>query len=390
MRVNSIQFLRAVAALLVAYEHSMDVVNRYSTSWQQKFYQLDNFGCIGVDLFFVISGFIITYVANKYIGFDDGINFLQKRFNRINPVYYIATLLCLVVFLIQQNVNHVPSKLYINNLFGSLIDSLIILPTSGDNDGLSPVLIIGWTLSFEWLFYLIFFALIICKIKRKALFLTLSILVLIGIGQLVKPNDLRIQFLTNPIMLEFILGVFICHFYLHYSKIPTWLSSILLLTGLLGYFCLIRFGFGDVWFYLDTITGKLSLNKFLLWGIPSGFIVAGCVFLEKNGHLKNLFSNRLTVLLGNASYSIYLIHHTVLVLLFMLYQKVGFFFPPDLMIWLQLILVVLISLGFYKAIEKPFLKYVQKNALKTKSTSREPISSYTDTKEVEHIEPIVN
>lgn len=382
MRVNSIQFLRAVAALLVVYEHSMDVANRYGTSWQQKLYHLDNFGCIGVDLFFVISGFIITYVANKYSGFNDGTNFLQKRFNRINPIYYVAILFCLVVFIIQVNVYHIPSLLYINKIIGSLVDSLVILPTSSEISAFSHLLIVGWTLSFEWLFYLIFFALIICKVKRKALFLTLSILVLIGIGQLVKPNDLRIQFLTNPIMLEFILGAFICHIYLHYSKISTWLSSILLLTGLLSYLCLIRFGYGNVWFYLDTITGKMSLNKFLLWGIPSGLIVAGCVFLEKNGHLRKLFSNPLAVLLGNASYSIYLIHYTILNLFQLLYYKTKFFWDGDVMIWMQLIVATAASVWFYKLIEARLLKYLNSKKTESKNILRDASKPANESKEL--------
>ena len=100
MKLNSIQFLRAVAALLVVYEHSMDVLVNYGVSWQQNFYHLNGFGCIGVDLFFVISGFIITYVASKYRGFDEGMQFLEKRFWRINPIYYIATIFCLIVALI--------------------------------------------------------------------------------------------------------------------------------------------------------------------------------------------------------------------------------------------------------------------------------------------------
>lgn len=382
MRVNSIQFLRGVAALLVVYEHSMDVATRYGTSWQQKLYHLDNFGCIGVDLFFVISGFIITYVANKYSGFNDGTHFLQKRFNRINPVYYIATLLCLVVFLIQVNVYQAPSQLYTNNVIGSLVDSSIILPTSANVSSFSPLLIVGWTLSFEWLFYLIFFLLIISNVKRKLIFLLISILLLIGVGQILKPDDLRIQFLTNPILLEFVLGVIICHFYLHSSRIPTWLGSTLLLIGVISYLLLIRFGYGNVWFYLDTITGKQSLNKFFLWGIPSSCIVAGCVFLEKNGKLSRLFNNRLALLLGDASYSIYLIHYIILNGLSLIYFKTKFHWQGDIMIWLQLIIATVISVWFYKLVEVRLLNFLNRKKPGTMKVQQEPTKQPGDAKEL--------
>lgn len=368
MRVNSIQFLRAVAALLVVYEHSMDVANRYGVSWQQKFYHLDNFGCIGVDLFFVISGFIITYVAHKYSGPDDGFHFLKKRFNRINPIYYIATLVCLVVYLIQAKIYNVPSFLYTNRLIGSSVDALLIVPTSGYIKSFSPLLIVGWTLSFEWLFYLIFFGLIYFNAKRKLILLPLSILLLVGIGQIVKPDDLRIQFITNPIMLEFILGVIICHIHIRFSRIPAWIGGALLIVGLASYWLLIRFGYGNVWFYLDAITGKGSLNKFLLWGIPSGFIVAGCVFLEKNGHLAKLFSNRLALLLGDASYSIYLIHYIILNVLSIIYNTTNFFWQADVMIWIQLLIATAISLRFYKLVEARLLNRLNR---KKRTTTQE-------------------
>lgn len=365
MRVNSIQFLRAVAALLVVYEHSMDVQIKFGTSWQQNFYHLNNFGCIGVDLFFVISGFIITYVANKHKGLDDGINFLQKRFYRINPVYYIATVFWMGIYLLHLNIHHVPSMLYTNTVINSLVDSLVIVPTSADITSFSPLLIVGWTLSFESLFYLLFFILILCNVQWKTVCLSCLIILLIGIQQLTQPEDLRLQFLTNPIMLEFVLGVIICQLYISSGKSPTWLSSSLLAGGLISYLLLIRFGYGNIWFFQNVITGKSSLSKFLLWGIPSSCIVAGCVFLEKSGHLTTLFNNRWALMLGDASYSIYLIHYIVLNALVLIYANTHFFWQGDIMIWLQLIVAVVIAVVFYKLVEKPILNILHNKKKKT-------------------------
>jgi peptidoglycan/LPS O-acetylase OafA/YrhL len=363
MKLKSIQFLRAVAALLVVYEHSMDVQISYGVSKQQNFYHLDNFGCIGVDLFFVISGFIITYVANKYNGVSQGIHFLTKRFVRINPVYYIATGLCLGLYILQLQVYNISFAKDFNKSMSSLMDAILVVPPSGDINKFKPLLILGWTLSFEWLFYAFFFILILCNVKRKTLFLPGLLLILIILGQLLKPSDLRLQFLTNPIMLEFILGVIICQWYVYSEKIPVFIGTACLSIGIIGYMLLTRFGFGNVYYYLSTIDGTNSINRVLLWGIPSSCVVAGCIILEKNGRLYRLWNNQWALLGGNASYSIYLLHYTVFGLLMLLYTKTGFFLPSDVMIWFQMIVVTAISIGFYKLVEKPLLRYMHNSSL---------------------------
>jgi peptidoglycan/LPS O-acetylase OafA/YrhL len=358
MKLNSIQFLRAVAALLVVYQHSMDLQMSYAVSWQQNFYHLYNFGCIGVDLFFVISGFIITYVAYKYMGLSEGLLFIIKRFTRINLLYYIATLLFLGVYCLQLQANIIPIENAFNKTISSLIDALLIIPTSSDTKYFLPLLNIGWTLAFEWLFYIIFFSLVILKAKRKTLFLPGVILTLILLGQLINSSDLRMQFFTNPILLEFVLGMFICGIYLRIKNIPVWIGAICLTVGLITYMILIRFGFDKLWYYYGTITGELSINRLLLWGIPSSCIVAGCVFLERNNKIIRLFNNRLVELIGNASYSIYLIHYIIFGLFMLLYQKTGFFLPADALIWIQLLVAIVISIAFYKLLEKPLLQRI--------------------------------
>jgi peptidoglycan/LPS O-acetylase OafA/YrhL len=334
----------------------MDVQINYGISWQQRFYHLDGFGCIGVDLFFVISGFIITYVAGKYLGIDEGLFFVEKRFWRINPVYFIATLVCLGVNLLQMTITHTMTSSPIIKIIGSLFDTLLIVPYSESIRSFKPLLIVGWTLSFEWLFYIIFFLLIAGNVRRKTIALLIIFILLISAGQLINPRDLRLQFLTNPILLEFLLGVLICHLYTKGAKIPVWTAIFCLSIGLVSYMSLIRFGYGNVWYYLGTINGKASLHKFLIWGIPSACVMFGFVFLEKNGLFRRLFDNKLSLLFGDASYSIYLIHYTVFNALPLIYSKTGFFLQPDVMIWLQVIFGVGISLLFYKWVEKPLLR----------------------------------
>jgi exopolysaccharide production protein ExoZ len=358
MKLNSIQFLRAVATLLVVYNHSIILQKIYSVSWQQNFFHLETFGCIGVDLFFVISGFIITYVANNYVGLKKGMHFLMKRFWRINPIYYIACLLCLVVYLLQLWANKIPIESSLKNTISSFTDSILIIPTAEHINLYTPLLAVGWTLAFEWLFYLFFFILILCKAKHKTLLLPCLILLSVACGLLLHSNDLRLIFLTNPIMLEFVLGVIICQLFLKCKKIPVYIGVGCLGAGLISYILLIIFGFGNVSYHISVIVGKVSATRFLIWGIPSSLIVAGCLFLDKNGRLNRLFNNKLAMLIGDASYSIYLLNLTIFNFLIIVYIKTGFFLPADAMIWIQMLFAVVISIGFYRLVEKPLIQHM--------------------------------
>lgn len=362
-KLNSIQFLRALAATLVVYQHiiSQDIGNEFS--WQQNFYHLKYFGSIGVDIFFIISGFIIMYVANTYTGLQQGINFLVNRFCRINPVYYISTLFSLLVLIIFQisGIN-MESLSSLNELANSLIDALLIIPVTANLESFSPLLIVGWTLSFEWLFYVLFFLLILCKVKQKTFYLIGLIGLLFLLGQLLKPSDFRLIFLTNPILLEFLLGVVLYRIYLNIN-LPVFISVVCIMIGLSTYILLIVYGFGKIWHYHATLNGGLSINRFMIWGLPSSFIVAGCVFLEKKQKLCKIWNKKWIQLAGDASFSIYLIHTAIFPLLRLFFIKAIAFMPTDLIMLLQMLIAGVVSIGFYKIVEKPLIQFIRNNKL---------------------------
>jgi exopolysaccharide production protein ExoZ len=358
MKLDSIQFLRAVAATLVVYAHSIDLSQQYGKSAQEGFHFLSDVGCIGVDLFFVISGFIITYVAGKYTGVGEGVKFLQKRFYRINPIYYIATAVFIFTIMIRFWIVGRSYDLSSDQFIDSAIDTFLILPLSPIS--FAPLLMIGWTLTFEWLFYIMFFASILSRVKRKILLLSGMIATLIILGYIFKSGDVRFTILTNAIMLEFLLGVIICQLYRQVKKVPVYLSAVLLLTGI-GWYVYLVFDTNPLIAAIGPIlTGSLSMDRFLHWGIPSSFVFAGCVFLEKSGKLNFLWSNKVSRLLGDASYSIYLVHFTAFSLLNILYGKVGFFLPPDLSIFFHVAVALGVSIAFYWWVEKPLLKWLHK------------------------------
>lgn len=349
MKINSIQFLRAIAVLLVVHVHAIDTQEAFAVSHQQKFYFLENFGAIGVDLFFAISGFIISYVANSYVGAKEGADFLKKRFLRINPIYYVASLLFMVLFCFFDKFFPVIAVL------NGLRDTIFMLPVLNAQKWLGPLLIVGWSLSYEWWFYVLFFMLILFRVKNKALLLLLVIPVLVIIGKLLHPTDFRLIFYTNPIMLEFLFGVIIYWLYRH-AKVATGVAALLLLLGIGGYIYNILHGFGDISELGSVTSGTGSLKRVLLWGLPSAFILAGCIFLEKKGVWAKLWNNRFGLLMGDASYSIYLTHYTLFYVLTQVYIQTGFFLNADLSIFVHMALAVGAGILFYQKVERPLLK----------------------------------
>jgi peptidoglycan/LPS O-acetylase OafA/YrhL len=232
----------------------------------------------------------------------------------------------------------------------------LIIPAFGTIGEFKPIIIAGWTLGFEWLFYFFFFLLIVLRVKNKALWLSAVIIILVSVGHLIQIANYRIIFFTNSILLEFLLGIGIYSWYKRSKTIPTYVPIALLSIGIISFLCLIIYGFDYVWSYSMVLTNQLSLKRFLLFGIPSAALVAGCLFLEKGSKLQWFWNSKLTNTLGDASYSLYLVNPIVFALLSILYKKSGFFLPPDLSIIIQLIVAVMISIIFFITIEKPFIK----------------------------------
>ena len=93
----SVQFLRGIAALMVVISHTSFKGQQYSVDTLQWYH----IGGSGVDLFFIISGFIMCYTTyNKKVNF---LNFMRNRFIRIIPLYWVLSFFALIVFLISPN-----------------------------------------------------------------------------------------------------------------------------------------------------------------------------------------------------------------------------------------------------------------------------------------------
>lgn len=186
-RYWSIQYLRGIAAIAVVTYHVFDLpiapVGYHFT-----------IGAHGVDVFFVISGFIMYAVARD----EHLYNFLARRLTRIFPLYWLATFL--YVGLVFKLMGYRPSGT-------ETTLSLALIPhfSEAHREHIWPILIPGWTLSYELYFYALF-ALGITA-RRVIALPTALIVTMIGLGLALQPHNAILVVATDPRLLEFVLGL---------------------------------------------------------------------------------------------------------------------------------------------------------------------------------------
>jgi exopolysaccharide production protein ExoZ len=317
---------------MVAWFHAVELQVYAPPPFHQNIPRLLDVLSSGVDIFFVLSGFIISHSASRYSGSPQALDFLRRRFVRINPVYYVALLLYLAIRWHWMVNNHrIPGT-------ASLLQSIILLPSGGANSW--PILPVAWTLCFEWLFYLFFALAIAARIRNKALLLSA-----LGV----------IFFISNPIMLEFLLGMLIYRWY-SYRPPTTAIAAGLALAGILLFISQCCWGNIIVAAPIGVVNGSISLERCIFRGIPAALLLSGCVFLEKKNVLSLLWNNKAVQRLGDSSYSIYLTHFTVYTVCGGIMVRLGPVINSDLSVIVWLILGITTGVLFYRTVETSLLR----------------------------------
>ncbi len=347
-KILSIQVLRGLAAVLVIHSHAIGHQMKLNNgeAFQHQFFHLSSFGAVGVDIFFVISGFIITLVARKFVREHGCQDFFAKRLLRILPIYWALTL----VELIHAFVRH-PER----SPLSTTIKSIILLPIFDQENFIFPIISLGWTLSFELYFYLVVAVFLLFKRKNFIVQLMAFMGSLVCIGLFVPEiSNPLFRFMTNPIIIEFLLGCLIGMLYLSGSRLKSNVSYGLLGIAILMFLGTIILGNGDTSRAETILIDDQAPIRLLLWGLPSAALVAGLLFLELNQRLQ---FNQQLILFGDASYSIYLTHYFALTVFtkFWYISRLPF---PDLFIILAIIFATFVGTGFYLVVEKQLLHYL--------------------------------
>lgn len=281
--VLSVQYLRGVAAFSVLATHALQ--------WPLG---VPNMGLLktgrfGVEVFFVISGFIITMIAGD--GRFDPKDFLLRRIFRIVPAYWIATFLVLALALLmpQQFRNTVPTV-------EGLIKSLLFIPSV---DPKAPLLLLGWTLDYEAFFYLAFASLFFLSSEMRTLALCVIFAVLVGVGQFASEPGFLLSFYTSASLVGFCAGTLVAQAYRHglIDRLAAGANAVLLATTVV----LVALFYAVPWPQTDV----MNLWLHLLMSAAAVSVVVVGLSIERAGHLPRIGLLRY---FGDASYSVYLFH----------------------------------------------------------------------------------
>ena len=195
-----VQYLRAAAALVVMFFHVSVLTQE---TWGLDPRRVDHIGAAGVDLFFVISGFIMAMIVARPGAFD-GKRYWIRRIARVVPAYWAITLFVFGLAVVLPSLFHSTTA----NLSHLLVSLSFLAMDNGDGTTV-PLLVVGWTLNYEMFFYAIVAVTAGLFSDRRLLGASGVIVCLVLIGFLFEPANPSLAFYTNPILLEFVFGIMI-------------------------------------------------------------------------------------------------------------------------------------------------------------------------------------
>ncbi|MDR3410356.1 MAG: acyltransferase [Formivibrio sp.] len=280
--IKNIQLLRAIAAISVMICH-FESFTKYLFGFQLN--------GRGVDLFFVISGCVMALTTRDR--HPSGLNFFKNRIARVVPTYWLLTLAVFSVALVAPKLLGATRPNFIE-----LIDSLLFIPFIKSSGLYQPVLFLGWTLNLEMFFYAIFAIFLSMKNYTHSLIgIAVTLMAIVAAAPLMPAHSVWHDFYGNPMMIEFAMGLavpYLADFILpklRSRRMPLVIASVLALPTI---------------FLCDLLAPEVpNLVIALIAGTAAAVLVVSAIALERIGFI---YAGAIGVSLGNASYSLYLIH----------------------------------------------------------------------------------
>jgi exopolysaccharide production protein ExoZ len=339
---DSVQLLRFVAALMVVLAHTTEAMAQRISAFKGLEFWAP--GAAGVDIFFVISGFVMT-VSSRAASPDAATNranawdFAKRRLIRVVPLYWFYTVLKIVMVLA------LPALALRTRLEPDhILASFFFVPYTSPWGIVQPVLPVGWTLNFEMLFYALF-AIAIALNFQRLLFCCAAFGVLYIAAHLTADVTV-LNFYGQSIIFEFCIGMLVARIY-HY-RLPPLLALLLVALG-----AVLIFGF----------TFVESVDRIFKQGLGAGLLVLGVIHLEQLGWIKTALQ-KLSIL-GDISYSSYLCHSFLVPVSVAVLGRLGVLNAP-LIIVLTALVVIAGSIASFFWLEKPMTEFLKKKLFKKK------------------------
>ncbi len=347
-QLSTIQTARGLAAIAVVLSHAGTILGSSAALGYVPMLGIFHFGHAGVDFFFVLSGFVIVFVHHGHIGRPDVfLCYLRKRVTRIFPMYWVT--LGLLVTLAAPGIAGGVDMSAAPTDAAQLMRTLLLLPQHQ-----SPLLGVSWTLEHEMLFYLLF-GLAILDRRFGVVALGVWLATIIGACLWVTPDP----FPWAPASL--LWGFFAASYHLQFLLGGA--AAIAVLTGYAPAPRMILM-FGVIGLASTGVLENARLIAYLgpasqaLFGGFSALAIAGMAEGERTGLLA---SGAWPVLIGEASYSIYLVHAPVIAAAFALLVAGGYtHVVPG---WLLMVVLVMIGgtagMAIHLVVERPILRLLR-------------------------------
>ena len=291
-----IQVLRGLAAAMVVCHH-------YVASQAEKMAGVSpwlvEFGGSGVDIFFVISGFIMMITQSDSAKDFSAKRFLVRRLIRIAPLYWALTALAFIVaYFASASVNtHISfHKFFMSMWFLPYSESHLLMNLDASKAYVIPM---AWTLTFEWFFYLIFALSLALGLRSFARlqFMAFCFACCVVAGLVYQPSALLLQVATSPLVFEFLLGCLVAEIYMRGIRLNGIQAFILALMSIA---------------VLVNMVHHSVTTRIMFWGFAAFVLVMAAALFE--GKKMDMVAFRPFARLGDISYSLYLSHFFTLAL----------------------------------------------------------------------------
>lgn len=330
--------MRAIAVMMVVLSHLVHIEGKYGRG-DHLIGGFFLYGVSGVDLFFVISGFVMIAVSQRRQGHASlsPLRFLYNRITRIYPVYWVYCTMVLAVYLVRPEM--------VNSSWGNqvlILESYLLWPQR-----LAPLLAVAWTLTHEMYFYIVFTAMLWGPRRHIPGYL-LAWLALVVVGDLVTgaQSDPLQKVVFHPLTLEFIAGCLVAIIIFKgcrgYGRTFFFVGTLLWIANMLGCHLLWAHALPSGWY------------RVLFFGLPCTLMVYGAVASEFQASLR--FPKWLYAV-GDASYSIYLSHILILSFIGRIWYRLGQKGLADNIVMIAAMILMVVVYGHlsYRYIEKPLI-----------------------------------
>lgn len=347
-----VQALRGFAACVVVVHHA-------TLLWAQRVIGADSNaywpnGAAGVDIFFVISGFVmaVSTIGREHKTHPAG-NFMMRRIIRVVPIYWMLTSIFLLKLeVLRRHPEFANGPQLVQAPLGYILSSFFFIPYRNSYGHIQPLLIVGWTLSYEMFFYVLFA--IALALRFGVVRVLTPVLVLLAIAGMFRgANWPAITVLADPLLLEFLAGLLLGHFVVKGFRSSNALFPAMALVAL------------PVLLFVPLANPSLRI---LEWGLPAYLIVQAVVLLEDR--IGSLWP-RWTLLIGNASYSLYLSHLLVFAVLIKILTAIHLLSRSAVRVQdeaatvlICLVVSVAVSIPLYLFVEKPITNVLRRRILR--------------------------